>query len=73
MFRAIERLKAFCPDFVSVTYGAGGTTRSFTEEVTVRMKEEAKLEVMAHLTCVGQTREELHCVLERLDRVGVEK
>jgi methylenetetrahydrofolate reductase (NADPH) len=72
VFRAIERLKAFCPDFVSVTYGAGGTTRSFTEEVTVRMKEEAELEVMAHLTCVGQTREELHCVLERLDRVGVE-
>jgi methylenetetrahydrofolate reductase (NADPH) len=72
VFRAIERLTAFRPDFVSVTYGAGGTTRSFTEEITVRMKEEAALEVMAHLTCVGQTREELHRVLERLDRVGVE-
>ncbi len=70
--RALERLKAFRPDFVSVTYGAGGTTRSFTEEITVRIKEEAELEVMAHLTCVGQTREELHRVLERLDRVGVE-
>jgi methylenetetrahydrofolate reductase (NADPH) len=72
VLRAIERLKAFRPDFVSVTYGAGGATRAFTEEITVRLKEEAELEVMAHLTCVGQTREELHRVLERLDRVGIE-
>ncbi len=72
VFRTIERLKAFCPDFVSVTYGAGGTTRSFTEEITVRIMAEAELRVMAHLTCVRQTREELHRVLERLDRAGVE-
>ncbi len=72
VFRAIERLKAFHPDFVSVTYGAGGSTRAFTEEITVRIMEEAELRVLAHLTCVGQTREELHRVLERLDRAGVE-
>ena len=72
VFRAIEELKAFRPDFVSVTYGAGGSTRVFTEEITVRIKVEADLEVMAHLTCGGQTKEEVHCVLERLDNAGIE-
>ena len=72
VFRAIGRLKAFRPDFVSVTYGAGGSTRGFTEEITMRIKAEADLEVMAHLTCVGQTKEVLHSVLERLDDAGVQ-
>ena len=72
VFRAVERLKAFHPDFVSVTYGAGGSTRAFTEEITLRVKEEAQLEVMAHLTCVGQSLPEVHGVLERLEGAGVE-
>ena len=53
VLRAIDRLKAFRPDFVSVTYGAGGSTRQFTEEITTRVKSEGELEVMAHVTCVG--------------------
>ena len=72
VFRAIDRLKAFCPDFVSVTYGAGGSTRAFTEEITTRIKNEADLEVMAHLTCVGQSKDAVHRVLERLDNAGVQ-
>ena len=72
VLRAIERVKAYNPDFVSVTYGAGGSTRAFTEEITLRVKQEADLEVMAHLTCVGQTKEEIHGVLERLDQAGIE-
>lgn len=72
VLRAIDRVKVFKPDFVSVTYGAGGSTRAFTEEITLRVKQETDLEVMAHLTCVGQTREEIHDVLERLDRAGIE-
>ena len=72
VFRAIEDLSAYRPAFVSVTYGAGGSTRAFTEEITVRIKEEARLEVMAHLTCAGQTREAVHRVLRRLDGAGVE-
>ena len=72
VFRAIDRLKAFHPDFVSVTYGAGGSTRAFTEEITARIKAEDDLEVMAHLTCVGQTKEAVHSVLERLDDTGVQ-
>lgn len=72
VFRAIDRLKAFSPDFVSVTYGAGGSTRAFTEQITVQIKEQTDLEVMAHLTCVAQPKEAIHDVLERLDRAGIE-
>jgi methylenetetrahydrofolate reductase (NADPH) len=72
VLRVIDRVSAFCPDFVSVTYGAGGSTRAFTEEITMHVKLETDLEVMAHLTCVGQTKEEIHGVLERLDRAGVD-
>ena len=72
VFRAIHRLKAFHPSFVSVTYGAGGTTRVLTEEIVVRLKRETDLEVMAHLTCAGQTREEVHDVLVRLEQAGID-
>jgi methylenetetrahydrofolate reductase (NADPH) len=72
VLRAIERVSAFAPDFVSVTYGAGGSTRAFTEEITMHVKRKTVLEVMAHLTCVGQSKEEIHRVLERLDRARVE-
>ncbi|CAI8055408.1 5,10-methylenetetrahydrofolate reductase, partial [Geodia barretti] len=72
VFRAIDRVGAFNPDFVSVTYGAGGSTRAFTERITMQVKQETDLEVMAHLTCVAQTREEVNEVLGRLDEAGVE-
>ncbi|PKB63937.1 MAG: methylenetetrahydrofolate reductase [NAD(P)H] [SAR202 cluster bacterium Io17-Chloro-G2] len=72
VFQAVEGLKTFKPDFVSVTYGAGGSTRAFTEEITAGLKEQHQLEVMAHLTCVAQTKDELNQVLERLDRSGIE-
>ena len=72
VFRAVDRVRVYSPDFISVTYGAGGSTRSFTERITMQVKQETDLEVMAHLTCVAQTREEVHNVLERLDEAGVE-
>jgi len=72
VYRAVERLKTFNPDFVSVTYGAGGSTRAFTEEITAGLKEQHQLEVMAHLTCVGQAKDELDRVLDRLDRSGID-
>jgi methylenetetrahydrofolate reductase (NADPH) len=68
----LNELKVYCPDFVSVTYGAGGSTRAFTEEITFEAKRTTGVEVMAHLTCVGQTKEEIHGVLERLAAEGVE-
>ena len=72
MFKAIERLSAFLPEFVSITYGAGGTTRAFTEEIVLRVKRETDLEVMAHLTCAAQTKEAVHDVLVRLQRARIE-
>lgn len=72
VFQAVERLKKFNPDFVSVTYGAGGSTRAFTQEITEGIKQQHDLEVMAHLTCVGQDSDELNEVLERLDRSGID-
>ena len=72
VLETLDELKVYCPDFVSVTYGAGGSTRAFTEEITFEAKRAAGVEVMAHLTCVGQTKEEIHGVLERLEAEGVE-
>ncbi len=68
----VKALKEYRPDFVSITYGAGGSTRAFTEQITLEVKSQADLEVMAHLTCVGQSKEELDGVLERLAEAGVE-
>lgn len=68
----VAELSAYSPDFVSVTYGAGGSTRHFSEDITVRARDSVGVEVMAHLTCVGQTVEELDGVLQRLDDAGVE-
>ena len=68
----VTELTAYCPDFVSVTYGAGGSTRQFTEEITVSAKESSGVEVMAHLTCSGQTVDELDEVLQRLEGAGIE-
>jgi len=59
------------PDFVSVTYGAGGSTRGRTIELVSRMQSELGLTTMAHLTCVGHTREELSGILDRLASRGI--
>ena len=67
-----ELSAGYSPDFISVTYGAGGSTRQFTEEITVKAKESAGVEVMAHLTCAGQTVDELDEVLQRLEGAGIE-
>ena len=72
VFRAIDRVSDFNPDFISVTYGAGGSTRAFTERITTQVKQDTDLEVMAHLTCVAQTKDEVQGVLGRLDEAGIE-
>ena len=59
-------------DFVSVTYGAGGSTRQGTVEVTRRLKEELGLETMAHLSCVGETTEGLTATLDQIEAAGIE-
>ena len=72
LFRTIEALKPLAPDYVSVTYGAGGSTRRKTVELVKRIKKEIGIEPMAHLTCVGSTREEIAEILEDLRRGGTE-
>ena len=72
LFRAIDRLSVFKPDFVSVTYGAGGTTRNLTEDIVVKIKTDTNVLPMAHITCVGQTRDEIYEVLSRLVAADIE-
>jgi methylenetetrahydrofolate reductase (NADPH) len=68
----LEDLQAFHPDFVSVTYGAGGTTRGRTVELTHWIKQDLGIEAMAHLSCVGSTREELREILDGMRKAGIE-
>lgn len=70
--RTISELQPLEPDFVSVTYGAGGSTREKTIDIVSRIKQDTGIEAMAHLTCAGSTAEELRDVLARLDDAGVE-
>lgn len=61
---ATQLRNAIHPDFVSITYGAGGTTRERTLRYAQLLKEELGFEVMPHLTCVGSSRSELHSILQ---------
>jgi methylenetetrahydrofolate reductase (NADPH) len=71
-FATVERLKALNPLFASVTYGAGGSTQDNTLEITSHLKNVMGLEPMAHLTCVGATRERIADYLRRLREVNVD-
>ncbi|MDE0166798.1 MAG: methylenetetrahydrofolate reductase [NAD(P)H] [Bryobacterales bacterium] len=72
LFETIEALKALDPSYVSVTYGAGGSTRRKTVELVKRIKHEIGIESMAHLTCVGANRDEIGGVLDDLAAAGLE-
>jgi methylenetetrahydrofolate reductase (NADPH) len=63
-------LKSISPDFVSVTYGAGGSTRQRTAQVSGFLKRDFGYTVMPHLTCVGHTREELNAVADSIHADG---
>src|ERR1039458_2446883 len=69
---ALESLRQLEPDFVSVTYGAGGSSRTRTLELTKWIKQELGIEAMAHLSCVGSTREELGAILDDMSQAGIE-
>ena len=68
----LESLAELEPDFASVTYGAGGSTRNRTVEVTKWLKREVGVEAMAHLSCVGATREELQAILGGIADAGID-
>jgi len=71
LWDSIERLAPLSPDFVSVTYGAGGSTRERTHATVKRMLEETALTPAAHLTCVDATREDVDSVIANYRDVGV--
>jgi methylenetetrahydrofolate reductase (NADPH) len=71
LWRSISELEPLHPAFVSVTYGAGGTTRERTVAITRRIAEETSMLPMAHLTCVGHTRDELTTIAADLHRAGI--
>ncbi len=65
LFRTIADLQSLRPSFVSVTYGAGGSTRERTHDLIVRIQKETELTAISHLTCVCHSREELAAILDR--------
>ena len=71
LWKSVERLAPLAPDFVSVTYGAGGSTRERTHETLARIIKETTLPVAAHLTCVAATKEEIDSVLRDYWAAGV--
>jgi methylenetetrahydrofolate reductase (NADPH) len=72
LFQTIRDLKPLDPDFVSVTWGAGGSTRRKTVELVVQIQRDVGLTAMAHLSCIGSTQEELAATLDRLAAGGIE-
>src|SRR2546423_2772181 len=72
LYRTIEELAPLSPSFVSVTYGAGGSTRELTVDLVTRIKDEIGIEAMAHLTCVGHTSQDIASTLNRLRDAGVQ-
>lgn len=71
LYRTVEELRPCRPSFVSVTYGAGGSTRDRTIELVARIQRELGMLTMAHLTCVGSTRHEIRDILRRLHDSGI--
>ena len=72
LFEALQALRPLEPDFVSVTWGAGGSTREKTIEIVKRVRSDHGLEAMAHFTCVGATVEDLHEALREMRDAGIE-
>lgn len=71
LYQTIRELESLGPSFVSVTYGAGGSTREMTHDLVVRIKETTEIPPVPHLTCVGHSRDEVQAILERYAAAGV--
>ena len=71
LYRAIGELHSLKPAYISVTYGAGGSTRQKTVDLVARIQGDLNMRAMAHLTCIGHTREELAAILDKLWESGI--
>lgn len=71
LFQTVDQLKKLSPDYVSITYGAGGSTRDMTYDIAVRLKETGLLPLV-HFTCVGHSRSEIKQLLDKLKGARIE-
>jgi len=71
LYSTITELERYKPSFVSVTYGAGGSTREMTHDLVVRLKQTTACDPIPHLTCVCHERDEVQSILERYSAAGV--
>ncbi len=71
LYSTIRELEAYRPSFVSVTYGAGGTTRNLTHDLVERIRRETSIPPVPHLTCVGHDDSQIEAILERYAAAGV--
>ncbi len=72
IFQTIEALKDIKPDYMSVTYGAGGKAKGRTVEIAARIKKDYGIESLAHLTCIASTKDELHQIFQELKENDIE-
>ncbi|MDE2510035.1 MAG: methylenetetrahydrofolate reductase, partial [Elusimicrobia bacterium] len=68
---SVRGLRSLEPDFITLTYGAGGTARERTIEAAGRLQRDTGLTTACHLTCIAHTREEISAILDRLDALGI--
>lgn len=71
LYRTVESLKPLAPTFVSVTYGAGGTTRGKTVDLVQRIQRDLAMQAVAHITCVDADRNEIAAVLDDYKKAGI--
>ena len=69
---AVEQIAALSPSFMSITYGAGGTTAGYTLEIAEQLKNERGVTVLPHLTCVSSSKSYVEGILDRFRKSGVE-
>jgi len=73
LWKSIDKLRSLSPEFVSVTYGADGSTRDRTHSIIDQIQRETDLPTMPHLTCVGALREEVNAIAQQYEAMGVRK
>src|SRR5204863_3874478 len=71
LYRTVRDLESYMPDFVSVTYGAGGSTRELTHDLVERIQHTTKLDPIPHLTCICHNEEEIEAILLRYAKSAV--
>ena len=72
VYKTIEELKDLEPDFISVTYGAGGTSKDMTVEIAKKIKNDYNIETLAHLTCIASTVEGTEKIADELHANGID-